>query len=315
MKDILKVILTKFWGKEQPDTLNATANTSNTSSGTTNTSDATQVIQKLYIKQRRRRKPHFRGKSKEIEHQYAKFWQHPSAKKDVVAFRDRTPNYRFPRRDKWLKEHTVFSNPPADSILTESTDCWIVGNHASFDVAQYVDKPGTASMSFIHLLGVPKARLYNGVSLNPDDVFILGRIYQLFEESWRDNQFRQRVLQYQEEAIEQRFRSIKNPNKVDKEGYEQALTHFNHLRDRVLLNEGDFAFALHLYPDHSIPYLHVHIIEMSEEMRQYSTTEHDKKTKDANEVRDFISNAGSNNGGFSTCIRYGLWVLFLRVFS
>ena len=144
MQEILKVILTKFCAMEQPDTSNAIANTSNTSSVTTNTSsatpdtsiatsntsDATQVIQELYITQRRGRKPDFRGKTKEIKAQYAKFWQHPFAK-DVVAFRDHTPNYQFPSLDKWLKENTALSNPPADSILAENNDCRIVGNHAA----------------------------------------------------------------------------------------------------------------------------------------------------------------------------------------
>ena len=261
----------------------------NKSSATPNAPNAMQAIQELYIKQRQGRKSDFRGKEKQIEAQYAEFWQQPHAKKDVDAFRERTPNHQFASIQRGLQEDTVLTNPSPESILAENDECRIVCNLASFDVAQYVNQPRTASMSFIHILGVPKACLYNGVSLNCDDVVILDRIIQLFEDSWRKDEFRERVLKHQEQAIERRYNSIKNRSNADEEGYDQALKHFEEPRKLIPLNKGNFGFGLHLYPNHSISQLHVHIIATSKKMRQYSTTEYDAKTTDAGEVRDFIS--------------------------
>ena len=144
-------------------------------------------------------------------------------------------------------------------------------------------------MSFIHLLVPSKARLYNGVSLNRDNVRVIDEAIRLFKKSWRSPEFRQAVLDHQKRAIEQRYETNKPPSETDTEGYRAALRHYEQLSSRIdKLREGDFQFGLHLWPDHSVSHLHIHIIAMTKEMRQYSTTEHDAKTKDALEVRDFI---------------------------
>ena len=144
-------------------------------------------------------------------------------------------------------------------------------------------------MSFIHLLAVSKACLYNGVSLNRDNVKVIDEAIRLFKKSWRKPKFRQAVLDHQKRAIEQRYEANKQPSEADTEGYRAALGHYSELSNRIdKLREGDFQFGLHLWPDHSVSHLHIHIIAMTREMRQYSTTEHDAKTKDALEVRDSI---------------------------
>lgn len=146
-------------------------------------------------------------------------------------------------------------------------------------------------MSFIHLLGVPKARLYNGVSLNRDSVKILDHMIEFFKASWQRNpEFRQKVLGHQRKEIKDLYGKIEAPKSAaDKEGLRLALKHCAELsREADALGPDDFQFGLHLWPDHSISHLHMHIIAMTPEMRKYSTTEHDSKTKDALEVRDVI---------------------------
>ena len=183
---------------------------------------------------------------------------------------------------------TEFTSPPSVR-LAENKDCSIIGARASFDTAQYQDSPQTAAMSMIHLLALPKACFYNGVSLTRDNVFILESMIQLFQTSWPKAAFREAVLEHQKLAVQQQYQSKSNPNTADIQGYRLALQHHEELKGYIShLNADDFQFGLHLYPDHSVSHLHMHIIAMPRHMRKYSTTEHDVKTKDAFEVRDFI---------------------------
>lgn len=44
------------------------------------------------------------------------------------------------------------------------------------------------------------------------------------------------------------------------------------------LNDDDFVFAFHPYPDNSIGHLHMHVFPKDEILRQFSTKKHDWKT-------------------------------------
>ncbi|KAI0009165.1 hypothetical protein F4779DRAFT_583412 [Xylariaceae sp. FL0662B] len=141
-------------------------------------------------------------------------------------------------------------------------------------------------MSMVHILAIPRAGIFNGVSLNPgpESVDIIDEMIRLFRRSWSRGEFREVVLAHQRAAIMGRYKEEPDDN-----AYRLATKHYETLElmaDNLKLEH--FAFGLHLWPDHSVGHLHLHIIAMPYECRKYSTSRHDVKTKDALEVRDFI---------------------------
>ena len=54
--------------------------------------------------------------------------------------------------------------------------------------------------------------------------------------------------------------------------YEKLVTRFR------ALNDDDFVFAFHAYPDNSIGHLHMHVFPRDDSLRQFSTKKHDWKT-------------------------------------
>lgn len=245
---------------------------------------ASSSIQALYDKQRLIKTKTFKGKTPRIAEQYNNFWAQKSAKADVDAYSRglSKDKHSYASLDRWVQPDTIFTNPKGK--LDEDDHCSIVGNFQGFDVAQYQDHPGTASMSFIHLLALPKERIFNGVSLTRKNVVVLQQMVDRFRAEFDKPEFRQKIIDQQREAIERRFTITK-----DQQARDLALQHLEELGGKIhKLERKDFQFGLHLWPDHSISHLHLHILAMTDEMRKYSTTNHDTKTKDAFEVRDFI---------------------------
>ncbi|KAK8120314.1 hypothetical protein PG999_004434 [Apiospora kogelbergensis] len=209
-----------------------------------------------------------------IAQQISQFWAHSQATGDVKAYLEGDEGHDYAKIDKWVQARTPFTDPPNEK-LAENDEVFIIGNRASFDVAQY-DKASSAGMSMIHLLALPRKRVYNGVSLNKENVYLIDNIIDLFKSSWKKAEFRNKVLAHQREAIENAKGS-----KGD-EGYMLALKHYEELKSSIHQFQAEnFKFGLHLFPDQSIPHLHMHIIAATKGMRKYSTSHHDQKTKDA----------------------------------
>ncbi|KAI1770358.1 hypothetical protein F4818DRAFT_268239 [Hypoxylon cercidicola] len=225
----------------------------------------------------------FAGKIDQIRSQYTDFWSHETALADVEAYHNKSKTHVYPDHAKWLKTTTPFTEWKGN-VFAESQNARLVGNHASFDTVQYPGAPKKAGMSMVHILGIPKAGIYNAVALNGENVSIIDEMIELFKRSWPQPDFREAVLRHQQARIEAQNKAEPNP-----EAYEAAT---NHLRELELMIDGltihDFTFGFHLYPDHSVGHLHMHIIATPQSYRQYSTDAHDLKTKDALEVRDFI---------------------------
>lgn len=246
----------------------------------------TASIEALYAEQRQGATSGFTGKRNQIQQQYDEFWKHKSARADVDAYLQGNEDHRYNKNElpRWVEKNNCFTNPK-NTILAMNDDCFIFGNRASFDVVQYPNSPKTAGMSFIHLLAVSRDRIYNGVSLNRQNVYVLKNMINLFEKSWMNGDFREAVVEHQRLSIKQ-----DSPKTTeDEERYEIARRHFKQLERSVdTLKVKDFQYGLHLYPDHSVSHLHLHIVAMRDDMRKYSTTEHDLKTKDAHEVLEVI---------------------------
>ncbi|OTA88272.1 hypothetical protein M434DRAFT_34932 [Hypoxylon sp. CO27-5] len=226
----------------------------------------------------------FAGKVEQIKEQCERFWSHEEAPVDVKAYLSNTPDHQYAKHDGWIKAKTPFTNWTGLSFA-ESENAFLIGNRSSFDVAQYPDEEGRAGMSMIHILGIPKAGLFNGVSLDKTTVGIIDEMIDLFKSSWAHPTFRKEILMHQRTAIEGR-----NKEKPDVEAYQKATKHFGKLEAMVYeLTVDDFTFGLHLWPDNSVAHLHMHIIATPDKCRKYSTFRHDGKTKDAIEVRDYIN--------------------------
>ncbi|KAI0107660.1 hypothetical protein F4776DRAFT_421471 [Hypoxylon sp. NC0597] len=225
----------------------------------------------------------FSGKLNRIEEQYGHFRSYKEAPVDIKAYLNNTPGHQYAKHDRWIKAKTPFTDWNGH-YLAANSDVLLIGNQSSFDVAQYPGEEGKASMSMIHILAIPRARLFNGVSLGRDTVGIIEEMISLFKSSWDNPEFRRKVVRHQRDAIERR-----NNNKPDPEAYKEAVEHFLKLEAMIYdLTVDDFTFGLHLWPDNSVPHLHLHILATPGELRQYSTFEHDAKTKDAIEVCDYI---------------------------
>ncbi|KAI1806288.1 hypothetical protein F4811DRAFT_511424 [Daldinia bambusicola] len=231
---------------------------------------------------------YFAGKLERIQEQYEDFHSKPEAQKDAEAYLIQTEGHKYAEEyEKWIKPNTVFTDyNHAPTIFAESDDVLLIGNHSSFDTVQYEENPAKAGMSMVHILGISKEPLFNGVSLSPQNVSIIDDVIDLFEEEWDTPGFRVAVLNHQREAIRNR---IATESVENQKAGEKALHNWDELSNQIhSLSFDDFTFGLHLWPDHSVGHLHVHIIATPDWCRKPSTLAHDEKTKDALEVRDFI---------------------------
>ncbi|KAK8016326.1 hypothetical protein PG993_014515 [Apiospora rasikravindrae] len=256
----------------------------------------------LYREERKGFLKDFKGKKPRIEEQFHQFWEHPNAEKDATAYLQNDEAYAYPKIPKWVQGKTIFTNfQDKEKILAEDEEVLISSNHASFDIAQYPGNSSPAGMSMIHLLGLPKKSIYNGVALDKDNVQIIDKIMNLFKSSWSDRRFREQVLKHQGDAIDRQFQAAMGKanekpeaeatkgHKLADEGHELAKKHHEELGGKIHnLDVDGFQFGLHLYPDHSISHFHMHIVAMHPGMRGYSTSQHDEKTKDAEEVRGAV---------------------------
>ncbi|KAI1341271.1 hypothetical protein F5Y15DRAFT_414387 [Xylariaceae sp. FL0016] len=247
-------------------------------------------MEEVYQSERRHLQPSFRGKQHQIIAQHALFWSQPSARDDVSAYRRADASHPYPAVGgtpaKWLAASTPFTHW-AGPCLAASDAALLIGNRASFDVAQYRhhhDGPAGAGMSMVHLLCIPRAGLFNGVALDRASAPIIDHMVELFRAAWVQPAARRAVLRHQREAIGRRHRAA-----PDAAAYRAAVAHWRELEGMIdALSPSDFAFGLHLWPDQSVGHLHLHVIAAPLACRKYSTSRHDEKTKDAFEVRDFI---------------------------
>ncbi|KAK6208302.1 hypothetical protein LQW54_006925 [Pestalotiopsis sp. IQ-011] len=232
----------------------------------------------------------FKEKGDKIGHHYSRFWSQPSAVADVEAYLRKYQHHQYSptheRPEKWIRGSSHFQrdNLNQEEILVENEYAVILGNRSSFDTSQYPNEPGRAGMSFIHVLGLSKQQIFNGVSLTRDNCGVIDDIISLFESSWGrgdpNNPFRLKVIEHQRGTIQ-------NHEAIAAKG------HYAHLHHAARSLEPEhFNYGLHLWPEQSVGHLHIHIVARPWEMRQYSTFAHDAKTVDAREVRAFTMKNG-----------------------
>lgn len=259
----------------------------------------------------------FRNKKSKIHEQHAKFWSDSHAVADVRAYLNDMTDHTYKQfgenenkaRKKWVDPANIFRNP-RDKQFASNDNAIIIGNSRSFAMAQYPGNPGQPGMSMIHLLGISRAPIFNGVSLNHSNVEIIDEIIKLFKTHWSKNCFRQAVIQHQlDTIIQQEKEQLQELEKKDtkkdndeerriaiEKGSQIARLQFEEMKTKAFeIMEDDFQFGLHLWDDQSISHLHVHIIAAPWELRKHSSFENDEKTVDALELRDYIKSVSRDH--------------------
>jgi hypothetical protein len=108
-------------------------------------------------------------------------------------------------------------------------------------------KYSNAGMSLVHMLACPNERIYNAVSLRPEDVDILEYMKKKVLELMKDPSFKQK-------AIDQL-----NP-KMD--AYPELADEYHADRDKFLATGPDqLRFYFHIHPNHSVGHLHMHCLQ------------------------------------------------------
>ncbi|KAI1088143.1 hypothetical protein F5B19DRAFT_472646 [Rostrohypoxylon terebratum] len=230
---------------------------------------------------------YFNNKRDQIYVQFKNARHNPDLMRDARAYLLNEENHQYQRRDSknWPKPDTPFSDireKQTTTIFVATDDVFLIGNQHSFSAGQYPGEPGTPGMSMVHLLAISRTNYFNPVLMGSSEARIFLDMIDFFKRHWDVPQFRGSVLEHQKKAVEKR-------GKTTQAGLSEARKQLEELEGTIHeLKFEDFAFGFHLWPDNSVPHLHMHIIAMPEKYRRYSTRSHDEKTKNAYEVYDYI---------------------------
>ncbi|PPR04989.1 hypothetical protein CVT26_012583 [Gymnopilus dilepis] len=210
----------------------------------------------------------------------------------------------------WGKSDTFFTDYKIhhpDQILSESDESYVIGNLASHDTRQYLakwdpegkDRTATAGMSYMHLLVIPKKKIYNAVALN--DSHIIDEMIGHFRRFWSTPESADKITQCLESAVQRRTKAAREALASHKpdllEDFDAAMKEVEasaqvlaaKLREyRASQDDKILFFGFHPAPDASVAHLHMHTLLVSDEFRQFSTRKHDWKTIPAQAVIDVI---------------------------
>ncbi|KAJ8507846.1 hypothetical protein ONZ45_g9831 [Pleurotus djamor] len=208
----------------------------------------------------------------------------------------------------WRKSDTFFTDYalhyPRQRILSESENSYIICNNAAHDVRLYssdvnlsgVDKSSSAGMSYMHLLVIPKSKVYNVVSLK--DSTIIDELETHFKQFWRRPGAVALINDAIKNTMEQRHNHLI-------EAYVKADAHERIALLRPIMNacrsstkafatrlsgmeQRDVVFGFHVHPHASIGHLHMHVLLNDSSFRQHSTFAHDWKTVSVKVIRDIL---------------------------
>ncbi|PPQ94834.1 hypothetical protein CVT25_007471 [Psilocybe cyanescens] len=210
----------------------------------------------------------------------------------------------------WHKSDTFFTdfkiNHPAQ-VLSESEESLVIGNTASHDMRQYLakwdpdgkDKTPSAGMSYVHLLVIPKSRIYNIVAM--DDTAIIDEMLAHFERFWKSPESIDKTTVWLQTAVENRATAARKslesrfPDHLDDfdkttNDVRQSAEQFHQSLCRAHSQPVDklFGFYFHPAPDASIAHLHMHVVLKAKEFREFSTYAHDWKSIPVHDVTEVI---------------------------
>ncbi|THU96881.1 hypothetical protein K435DRAFT_838891, partial [Dendrothele bispora CBS 962.96] len=153
------------------------------------------------------------------------------------------------------KSDTVFTefekHYPEAYILSKSKSSYIIGNKASYDTRQYTaewdpsgqDKTTAAGMSYLHLLIIPREKVYNVVQL--ENTEIIREMITHFQRFWKDPTAVERVNNRIELAIQERNEEVVKHLKKDSNSFPERRKAWDAVMEGVELYRKECAEKLH----------------------------------------------------------------------
>lgn len=156
----------------------------------------------------------------------------------------------------------AFEGPPMAPVFT-----WLIENakpnlyrddrftlflNASFPyIGQYpADKATMAGISLVHMLACPNERIYNAVSLQPNDVELLEHMKATVTRLMDDPEWKTMVVL---PALEEKMAGKVPSDLMDE--YEKDKKAF------INTSGGQMRFYFHIHPNHSVGHLHMHCVQ------------------------------------------------------
>lgn len=195
---------------------------------------------------------------------------------------------------------------PEEFILSATKESYIIANSAAHDTRLYSpscdpngqDTSARAGMAYLHLLIIPRERVYNIVAL--DSPAIIEEMIGHFKSFWRRpdsiGKVRTRIqfaLDQRVTAIEQAFAKAPSLSQqrmgVAREAIQAAQESAYEFSERLGdLSLDEFFFGFHPAPYASVGHLHMHVLPLPDLFRRYSTGAHDWKTIPASVVLEVL---------------------------
>ena len=178
---------------------------------------------------------------------------------------------------------------PASRILYTTNESYIIGNLESYDKRQYpswlnekYQHQTPEGQGFGHCFVIPRKRVFNIVdpAATSDNCALIKKMKADFEECWSSPSNRIKILHSAKDAFEAQNLKLEKENEAEfkatsppvREDYDEMAKRF------LKLEAGDFVFAFHPHPEHSVGHLHMHVFPREEFLRRVSSKQHDKKT-------------------------------------
>lgn len=218
--------------------------------------------------------------------------------------------------EKPLFTHLVEDRPNLFRPLYENNEFIIILTRP-LPYKEFYEKPSKASMSFIHLLVIPKRRIYNAVTLKKEDIKLLNNMKNGTIEYMRKRENRLKMI----DALKHKLLfNIKTITKKNLDNIETMQSNFDRLDNYLELSHNmkkvismyktdkenflsdrynnisydngknldrNLDFVFHVHPRHSIGHLHLHVI-LPTELR--TNTLCDIKNVPLNIIIDYLNN-------------------------
>ena len=150
-------------------------------------------------------------------------------------------------------------DPKTDVLFDGGDYIFILNSQAPYTDAYTGDNKLLAGMALTHLLGIPKKRIFNSVSLTPDHIGLLERMKESAFEYLSNQQNRIKLVNKVRVILENKLTANKIPDELRAhlintfENDSKSFIKFPMIKSNV-------EFYFHPSPCHSVGHLHMHIL-------------------------------------------------------
>jgi hypothetical protein len=192
----------------------------------------------------------------------------------------------------------------SDGTMLDGADDFIVIVNGEMPFTEWYppEKQSSAGMSFVHLLAIPRKPIYNGVTLKKEHIPMLNKMKECVITIL--NESKVRIVEHILKSTD--FRQNKNYKPI----YDQKIDMYckakiQFMYPKVRITEDDVEFAFHMFPNHSIPQLHMHCILLQVrdntgkvyDMRTGGYKIHAHKNMPVSKVIEYLNGQSGGSGG------------------